>query len=105
MEDVTRVRREAWSGLVDEVTARPATVDDLAGVIRKNPSLLRRTREARASAGMARQALGRVTLALENRPIADPVQAQLVLAWTSCVNDILALTERLCSGLLEPKAA
>jgi len=104
MDDAARRRREAWAGLVDEVEARPPTVGDVAFVLRNHPAMVRRTREARASAGMARQALVRVCRVLEERPH-DPVQAQLVRAWADCVDEILALTERLCSGLADAPAA
>jgi hypothetical protein len=104
MDDVARRRLEAWAGLVDEVVARPPTVGDVALVLRNHPAVVRRTREARASAGMARQALVRVCRVLDERP-RDPVQAELVRAWADCLDDILALTERLCSGLADVPAA
>src|SRR5437867_8173614 len=104
MDGVARLRREAWVGLVDEVVARPPTVGDVALVLRNHPAAVRRTREARASAGMARQALVRVCRVLDERH-SDPVQVELVRAWASCVDEILALTERLCTGLVDVPAA
>ena len=89
---------------MDEVVARPPTAGDVALVLRHRPVLVRRTREARASAGMARQTLVRVCRVLEERP-RDPVQVQLVRAWADCIDDVLALTERLCSGLADANAA
>jgi hypothetical protein len=104
MDDVARRRREAWAGLVDEVVTRPPTAGDVASVLRTHPAMVRRTREAGTSAGMARQALVRVCRVLEERP-GDPLQTQLLRAWADCVDDILALTERLCSGLADARAA
>ena len=92
MDEQKRLRKEAWSGLVSEVVARPPTLGELA---RDCPTLVRRAREARTSATMARQSLARVLVAVEARPI-DPVQLQMVRAWSGCVDDILALTDRLC---------
>jgi hypothetical protein len=104
MDDAARRRRDAWAGLVDEVVARPPTVGDVASVLRNHPLMVRRTREAGASAGAARQALVRVCRVLEERP-GDPIQAQLLRAWADCLDDILALTERLCGVLADAPAA
>jgi hypothetical protein len=92
MDDARRLRSEAWAGLVEEVAPRTPSV---AEVLREHPSLARRTRDARASAKMARQSLARVAVAVEAAP-KDAVQLQLVRAWAGCLDDILALTERLC---------
>lgn len=102
MDDAAALRRQAWAGLVDEVAARPPTAGDVALVLREHPTLARRTREAHASAGMARQALARMKSA---PPLADPIQEQMLRAWTSCVDEILTLTERLCGGLAAAAAA
>ena len=92
MSETQRLRSEAWAGLVEEVAPRAASVEE---VVRENPTLARRTCEARASAKMARQSLQKVLLAVEAKP-KDSAQLQLVRAWSGCVDDILALTERLC---------
>ena len=92
MSETQRLRSEAWSGLVDEVAPRATSVEE---VVRENPTLARRTRDARASAKMARQSLAKVLVAVEATP-RDPVELELVRAWSECLDDILALTERLC---------
>ena len=93
MDEQKSLRSRAWSGLVDEVSTRPPAK---AGELMKEcPTLARRTREARVVAKMARQSLAKVLVAAEAKPT-DPVQLQLVRAWSGCVDDILALTERLC---------
>ena len=92
MSDLSPLRKQAWAGLVGEMTARRPTA---ATLLRDQPRLVSRTREARASAGAAREVLASVRRAVEANP-RDPVQLQLVRAWASCVDDILALTERLC---------
>jgi hypothetical protein len=92
MSEVRRARQEAWAGLVDELATPPPT---MAEVLRERPALARRTREAGASARTARQALAKVLVAVEARP-RDTAQLQLVRAWSGCVDEILALTERLC---------
>ena len=92
MDETKRLRRDAWAGLVDQVAPRPTSSVE---VLREHPTLARRTREARSSAKMARQSLARVRVAVEASP-KDPVQLQMVRAWTGCIDDILAITERLC---------
>jgi hypothetical protein len=92
MDETKRLRSQAWAGLVEEVAPRATTV---AEVVQEHPSLARRTREARASAKMARQSLAKVLVAVEAKP-KDSAQLQLVRAWSGCVDDILELTERLC---------
>src|SRR5688572_13647260 len=92
MDETKRLRSEAWAGLVDQVAPRSTTA---AEVLREHPTVARRTREARASAKMARQTLAKVLVAIEGKP-RDPTQLQLMRAWSGCVDDILALTERLC---------
>ena len=104
MDDVARRRLEAWAGVGDEVVARPPTAGDVALVLRKYPAMVRRTRETRASAGMARQALGRVCRVLDRRA-ADRERVELVRVWASCVDEILALAERFCGDLIEERAA
>jgi hypothetical protein len=93
MSETQRLRSAAWAGLVEEVAPRAASVEEL---VRETPTLARRTREARASAKMARQSLAKVLLAVEAKP-KDSAHLQMVRAWTGCVDDILALTERLCA--------
>jgi len=93
MDEMGRRRSNAWAGLVEEVVARPKNLHELMSDC---PTLVRRTREARASAKMARQALSKVMEAVEATP-RDPVQQQLVKAWSGCVDEILLLTERLCA--------
>ena len=93
MDERRRVRNEAWSGLVTEVATRPPA--SLPELLRDCPTLVRRSREAGASARLARQRLAKVLVAVEAQP-RDEVQLQLVRAWSGCVDEILALTERLC---------
>ena len=92
MSEARRARQEAWAGLVDELATPPPTMAD---VLREHPALLSRTRDAGASAQTARQALAKVLKVVEAQP-RDSAQLQLVRAWSGCVDEILALTERLC---------
>ena len=92
MDESKHLRSQAWAGLVDEVAPRSTTA---AEVLRLHPTVARRSREARASAKMARQSLARVLVAIEAKP-KSPDQLRLMRAWSGCVDDILAITERLC---------
>jgi hypothetical protein len=93
MDETVRRRSQAWAGLVEEVAARPTTVQEL---MHDCPTLARRTREARASATMARQALAKVVATIELQP-RDATHRQMLRAWSGCVDEILQLTERLCA--------
>lgn len=101
MDEAVKRRSDAWAGLVQEVAKRPTTLQEL---VRDCPTLVRRTREARASAKMARQALSKVVAAVEATP-RDDAHMQLVRAWSGCVDEILQLTERLCAVAVAVKAA
>ena len=91
MDEGKRLRSEAWAGLVDQVAPRA----NAAEFLRAHPTVAQRARQTRSSAKMARQSLTKVLTAVEARP-RDATQLQMLRAWTSCIDDILALTDRLC---------
>jgi hypothetical protein len=91
MDEGKRLRSEAWAGLVEQVAPRASAAE----VLQAHPTVAQSTRQTRASAKMARQSLTKVLVAVEAQP-RDPAQLQILRTWASCIDDILALTDRLC---------